>query len=213
MLLIAMLACADEAALGGPIPTPSADEITERETDGLETFTFSDDNALFFVQLTPPADSKSHAHVVRASGIQGTAQVDSSDWSTLSIEVTLPVEDLLVDEPDMRVFAGLPDDLSEGNRAAIQKHMRAADQLDFPAFSEIHFVSTGYDGTTLSGDMTIHGETAPIQVDLTAVVADEGLYIAGSGTLLGTDHGFEPYTMMSYANPDEIALVIDARGE
>ncbi len=213
MLLLSLFACADEAALGGPIPTPSLDEITPRETDGLESFTFSDDTALFFVRLTPPADSKSHPHVVRASRIDGSAQVESSDWSSLSIEVTLAVGDLLVDEPDMRAHAGLPDDFSEGDRAKVQKHMRAPEQLDFPTFSEIHFVSTGYDGTTLSGDMTLHGVTAPIEVELSAAVAESGLYLEGSGTLLGTDHGFEPYAMGAYVNPDEIELFIDARAE
>ena len=213
MFLIALFACADEAAIGGPIPTPSTDELVLRETDGLETFEFNDDNALFYVALMAPEDSKGHDHVVRASGISGTASYDSSDPSSLSVEVTLDVGDLLVDEPDMRAHLGLSEDLSEGNRASIQKHMRDASQLDYPTFDTISFVSTAYDGVTLAGDMTIRGVTVPIEAGIATRVAETGLYLEGGANLLGTDYGFEPYGTGAYFNSDEIRLQIDARGE
>ena len=45
-------------------------------------------------------------------------------------------------------------------------HLRSADFFDVDTFPEITFVSTSYDGDTLTGDLTIKGVTKPVTLDV-----------------------------------------------
>ncbi|MCB9741532.1 MAG: YceI family protein [Alphaproteobacteria bacterium] len=216
MVLLLLFACADDALLGGPIPQPSLESTTPRETEGVETFTFTDETALFYVKLIAPEDSKAHDHVLRASGIEGSARYDSSDPAVFSVEVSFSALDLLVDEPELRALASLSDDVSEGNRRTIQKHARGEDQLDVAQFTELRFAASGFTGApeaaVVSGEMTIKGVTLPLDVPLSLSVAEEGLFASGEVSLTGSDFGIAPYTNGPYFNDDSFTLIIDAKG-
>ncbi len=59
----------------------------------------------------------------------------------------------------------------DSNHAERDKHLRSDDFLDVEKFPEARFVSTGFeeheDGTaTLKGDLTLHGVTKPITIDV-----------------------------------------------
>ncbi len=45
-------------------------------------------------------------------------------------------------------------------------HLRSADFFDVDTYPEITFVSTSYDGDTLTGDLTIKGVTKPVTLDV-----------------------------------------------
>ncbi len=45
-------------------------------------------------------------------------------------------------------------------------HLRSADFFDVEAYPEITFVSTSFDGSTLTGDLTIKGVTKPVTLDV-----------------------------------------------
>ena len=59
----------------------------------------------------------------------------------------------------------------DSNHAERDKHLRSADFLDVARYPEARFVSTGFipkaDGTaTLEGELTLHGVTRPISIDV-----------------------------------------------
>ncbi|MEX0386525.1 YceI family protein [Spiribacter sp. 221] len=59
----------------------------------------------------------------------------------------------------------------DSNHAERDKHLRSADFLDVQQYPEASFVSTDYipngDGTaTLEGELTLHGVTRPISIDV-----------------------------------------------
>lgn len=58
----------------------------------------------------------------------------------------------------------------DSNHAERDKHLRNEDFLDVSRFTEARFVSTGYegdaDGGTLRGELTMHGETRPIEIEV-----------------------------------------------
>ena len=59
----------------------------------------------------------------------------------------------------------------DSNHAERDKHLRSADFLDVETYPEASFVSTDYipnaDGTaTLEGELTLHGVTRPIRIDV-----------------------------------------------
>ena len=50
------------------------------------------------------------------------------------------------------------------NHAERDKHLRSDDFLNVEKFPEAKFVSTGYDGSILKGDLTLNGVTNPVEI-------------------------------------------------
>ena len=84
----------------------------------------------------------------------GTLAFDSDDWAKSSVKVTLPVKSL---------------DLGD---ATWNEHVSSKDWLDAATYPEITFQSTKVEKTDAShgklyGNLTIHGVTKPVVLDLT----------------------------------------------
>lgn len=52
----------------------------------------------------------------------------------------------------------------DSNHAERDKHLRSPDFLDVEMFPEAKFESTAFDGTTLTGNLTLHGVTKPVEI-------------------------------------------------
>jgi polyisoprenoid-binding protein YceI len=97
---------------------------------------------------------------------------------------------------DARKLQVLDPDVSAATRAEIQATMESPQVLDVSRFSEIQFHSTtvearGNDHWTVKGDLTLHGQTRPTDVDVTL---KDGLY-SGSATLRQTQFDIKPVTV------------------
>ncbi|RDE19787.1 YceI family protein [Motiliproteus coralliicola] len=57
----------------------------------------------------------------------------------------------------------------DSNHAERDKHLRSDDFLDVEKYPTASFKSTGFDGKTLSGDLTLHGVTKPISFEVSKV--------------------------------------------
>jgi polyisoprenoid-binding protein YceI len=98
--------------------------------------------------------------------------------------------DLTVDARQMRV---MDKDVSDKDRAEIQETMLGPKVLDTAQFPEVHFRSTtaeraGSGRWTVSGDLTLHGQTRPVKFEIQAL---NGHY-QGSAELKQKDFGIEP---------------------
>jgi polyisoprenoid-binding protein YceI len=116
-------------------------------------------------------------------------------------EISAPIKDgkfsetdrtveLTVDARQMRV---MDKDVSDKDRAEIQETMLGPKVLNTAQFPEIHFRSTAVDpagngGWTVRGDLTLHGQTRPVRLELRA---QNGHY-QGSAQLKQKDFGIEP---------------------
>lgn len=93
----------------------------------------------------------------RFNGVNGSVQITGDDPATAHVDVSIDVATI---------------DTREGQRDA---HLRSADFFDAAKFPTLTFHSTAVtgvtsDGFTLTGDLTIHGVTKPVSLN----VAHEG---------------------------------------
>jgi polyisoprenoid-binding protein YceI len=139
-----------------------------------------------------------HEHEVRAPIHSGTADTGAHP----SVEVH-------VDARELRVIGK---DEPEKDRADVQKTMLGPEVLDSEHHQEIVFKSTGAESAgegrwTLRGNLTLHGQTHPVTVQVTL---KDGRYI-GEATVKQTDFGIKPPGKAGVRAKDEVRIEFDVR--
>lgn len=103
-----------------------------------------------------------------------------------SVSFTVPTARITVLDPHM----------DPGKRAQVQANMVGPEVLDTAKYPEITFKSTSINaasgGWDVTGDLTLHGVTRPIQLHVT----ETGGRYQGSTTLKQTDFGIRPITIV-----------------
>ena len=157
-----------------------------------------------------------HDHVVEATEVMGRVEYDVARPEASSIVVEARTASLRVDEPAARRRLGVEGDLSNGQRADVDKAMRAPDQLDVAHHPTIRFTSTrivpeGDGRLRVTGQLTLRGVTR--EVSFPATVALESGTLRGRATLtfLQSSFGYRPYSALLGAirNKDEVTLHVD----
>ena len=123
-----------------------------------------------------------HDHEIEAPIMQGSVNLSKK-----------PSVELRVDARKLRV---LDPKLSPKNRADVQKTMEGPQVLDSNRFTEISFHSTaveskGKEQWTVHGDLTLHGQSSPVAVD---VNLRNGHYL-GSARLKQCGFGITPVSI------------------
>jgi polyisoprenoid-binding protein YceI len=139
-----------------------------------------------------------HEHEVRAPIHSGTADTGSH-----------PAVEIRVDARELRV---IDKDASDKDRAEVQRTMLGPEVLDSADHPDIVFKSTsaetnGQGRWTLRGNLTLHGQTRPITVNVT-LKADR---YTGEATLKQTDFGIKPPGKAGVRAKDEVTIEFDAR--
>jgi polyisoprenoid-binding protein YceI len=137
-----------------------------------------------------------HEHEVRAPIHSGTADIGSH-----------PAVEIRVDARELRV---IDKDASDKERSDVQATMLGPDVLDSEHHQEIVFKSTaaqpaGQDRWTLQGNLTLHGQTHPVTVQ---VALKDGHY-TGEATVKQTDFGIKPPGKAGIRAKDELRVVFD----
>lgn len=139
-----------------------------------------------------------HEHEITAPIHSGTAE----EGSHPSVEVRVNARELRVtgkDEP-------------ENDRPDVQKTMLGPEVLDSEHYQEILFKSTAAEPAgpgrwTVRGNLTLHGQTHPVTLDVTL---KEGHYI-GSAVMKLTDFGIKPPGKPGIRVKDEVRVDFDVR--
>lgn len=87
----------------------------------------------------------------RFNDIKGTFSYDADSSSDSTIELSVDTASI------------------DSNHAERDKHLRSSDFLDTDKFPTATFNSSSFNGKTLKGDLTLHGVTAPISIDVVKV--------------------------------------------
>jgi polyisoprenoid-binding protein YceI len=122
-----------------------------------------------------------HEHIIRAPIQDGTFDEDKGNV------------DFVVGARTLRV---IDSDVSDKDRAEVQSTMVGPKVLDSTQFHEIRFHSTevsrsGEDRWTVHGNLTLHGQTHPLKID---VGREQGRY-RGSARFRQTEFGITPVTV------------------
>jgi len=142
-----------------------------------------------------------HEHTVRAPIQKGSFDEDKK------------TVDFVVDASTLRV---LDSGVSDKDRAEIQGTMLSPKVLDTGQFHDIHFHSTevtptGENRWTVHGDLTLHGQTHPVKVD---VERKEGQY-RGAARLRQSEFGITPVTVAggTIKVKDEVRVEFEIAGK
>jgi polyisoprenoid-binding protein YceI len=149
------------------------------------------------VGKTGALSAAGHEHEVRAPIHSGTAETGSH-----------PAVEIHVNAAELRVV----DKDAEKDRAEVQKTMLGPEVLDSEKHQEIVFKSTGAKSSgegkwTLRGNLTLHGQTKPVTVQ---VVLKDGRY-TGESTVKLTDFGIKPPGKAGVRAKDEVKIEFDVR--
>jgi len=139
-----------------------------------------------------------HNHEIAARGIEG--QVTTTGNQHVNLRV------------DARKIKVLDPQLAADKRADVQQTMEGPKVLNIAQFPEIHFQSTSVvsKGPALwevSGNLTLHGQTRPLTIKVTA----NGSRYNGQTTLRQRDFGIEPVSLFggTVKIKDEIRIEFD----
>jgi polyisoprenoid-binding protein YceI len=139
-----------------------------------------------------------HEHEVSAPIHSGTA--DTGSHPAVEIHV------------DARILRVIDKDASEKERSEVQKTMLGPEVLDSERHQEIVFKSTGAEPAgqgrwTLRGNLTLHGQTRPVTVQVTL---KDGHY-TGATTVKQTNFGIKPPGKAGVRAKDEVKIEFDVR--
>ena len=123
------------------------------------------------------------------------------DAQTQSVELSVKAADMHVLDPK----------LPGGSRAAVQSNMTGGGVLDAERYPTISFKSTKFSETsanhwTVTGDLTLHGQTHSVDVHLTKV---DTSHFTGSATVNQTAFGITPIKVAGGAVTVKDAVDID----
>jgi polyisoprenoid-binding protein YceI len=145
-----------------------------------------------------------HNHVVASHNLSGTAWV-AGDITRSSFEVHIPVNDLVVDETQLRLQEGpefppeVPDSAKEGTRT----NMLSAALLDGATYPHVLLQSESIErtaeGLRAQVRVTVRDQVRSLVVPLTYELTDDELRVQGEVGLKQTDLGLTPFSALGGA--------------
>jgi hypothetical protein len=147
-----------------------------------------------------------HDHVVASHALRGyVAPLDGR------ADLSIPLRELVVDEAPLRQAAGFdtqptPEDI-EGTRANMMNKVLHVDQHPF-AFVALTGVRDVRGPAVLAPSITLNGVTRPTRADVAVETTPDGMRITGRATVLQTDFGLVPFSILGGALEVQDALTI-----
>lgn len=143
-----------------------------------------------------------HNHVISVGRPDGTVTVNTADLAKSRFDLTIPVDGLVVDNPELRKglgpdFESVP---SADDVAGTRKNMLGDKLLQAEKFPSIHVRGTGPFGAAGSQTFKITVELVGKSVDLTVptevTVDDAGVTAHGAFELTHSELGLQPFSVM-----------------
>jgi hypothetical protein len=145
-----------------------------------------------------------HNHVVASHNLSGTAWV-AADIIRSSFEVHVPVNDLVIDETQLRLQEGpeFPPEVPESAKEGTRTNMLGAALLDGASYPEVLLQSESIErtpeGLRAQVRVTVRDQVRSLVVPLTYELANDELRVTGQIGLKQTDLGLTPFSALGGA--------------
>lgn len=141
-----------------------------------------------------------HNHVITSKSVRGRAWL-RPQFSASGFELSFPVADLIVDDPDARRAAGsdFPPDIPAADKEGTRKNMLREAVLDAENYPRVTIKSASISGSLqaprITARITIKDATRDVVVPATLAVNGNRLTASGEFEVLQTDFGMKPFTV------------------
>jgi polyisoprenoid-binding protein YceI len=145
-----------------------------------------------------------HNHVVASHNLSGTAWV-AGDITRSSFEVRVPVNDLVIDETQLRLQEGpeFPPEVPESAKEGTRTNMLSAALLDGATYPHVLLQSESIErtaeGLRAQVRVTVRDQVRSLVVPLTYELTDDELRVQGEVGLKQTDLGLTPFSALGGA--------------
>lgn len=197
--VLALLAC--QPTVTRQIPEAVLDKL--RIAPNSTRYTIDSQASLLVVKVYRDGQlaSLGHNHVISSRDLQGEIYLAESIRDT-AFEIRLPVATLDIDSPALRAAAG--DDFSgELDADAIsgtRSNLLGEQQLDVASWPEIVLRSRAIDSAPpdfiVKVDMAFQTHISSIAVPVQLEISGDQLKVAGTFTILQTEFGMQPFSVM-----------------
>jgi hypothetical protein len=145
-----------------------------------------------------------HNHIISVGEMSGSIAL-GDDPAAAEWALTIPVQGLIVDDPDIRARYGddFSSEPSENDIAGTKQNMLSEGVLNGEMFSDIQIHGTGFDGSLAAAMLPVRIELLgrTIETTLPAAIEMQGdaITVSGEFRLTHTDLGMEPFTALGGA--------------
>jgi YceI-like domain len=232
---ITLLAAVLLAACGapGPRPSPASSTLPAAHVPveaGAPSYAIDAARSQLTIRVyrAGPLARLGHNHVIVAHHLAGQASV-AGGFSSLSLMLSIPVADLVVDDASARATGGpdfaeaVPDDARTGTR----RNMESAAVLDAARFPTIAITAQGVEppaavgGRSQTQTLPLHlsvrltvdvaGHRSTVQTPATLEAVDGGLVASGTAVLRQSELGLAPLSIMLGALQVQDEIGVDYR--
>jgi polyisoprenoid-binding protein YceI len=157
-----------------------------------------------------------HNHIVASHNLSGTAWV-AEDITRSSFELQVPVNDLVIDETQLRLQEGpeFPPEVPESAKEGTRTNMLSAALLDGATYPQVLLQSERIErtaeGLRAQVRVTVRDQVRSLVVPLTHELADDELRVQGQVALKQTDLGLTPFSALGGAMRVQDEIVVRFR--
>jgi hypothetical protein len=141
-----------------------------------------------------------HNHVVSSKSVTGRVWM-RQQFSRSGFELSFPVADLIVDDPEARRAAGsdFPPEIPAADKEGTRKNMLRQEVLDAENYPKIALKSAAVSGSiqapNVTASITIKDATRDVVVPTRITVSGKKLTASGEFEIKQTDFGMKPFTV------------------
>ena len=141
-----------------------------------------------------------HNHVMSSKSLSGRVWTQPQ-FAASGFELSFPVADLIVDDPNARRAAGsdFPPDIPAADKEGTRKNMLRAEVLDGERYPRVEIKSAKVGGSLqapqVTARITIKDASRDVAVPVVAAVNGDRLTASGEFEILQTDFGIKPFSV------------------
>jgi hypothetical protein len=150
-----------------------------------------------------------HDHVLASRDVSGYVAPEEG-----RADLRVPLDTLIVDDPALRTQAGLDTTPSAEDIAGTRRNMleRVLETQRYPdVLVAVNGVEPGAGARRLSGSVTLHGTTVPIEAVAQVDRAQDEISVTGTMTLEQSRFGIEPFSILGGAIAVQDRLTLQFR--